>query len=220
MFIAVLGGLGVGIILSFLTGPVFFALIKTSIQKGFLSGMALSTGVLVGDLIYVVITFFGARFIPFQAKYSFLTSIIGGSVLMGIGIYYLVHKVKIQFEEKEFRFKFAHTGDFLNGFVMCFFNPSVLIFWLTVNGILKTVFHIDNEFDNLENILFFSSVLATGYSLDLLKAYGAYRLRNKITDHTIRLMNKIAGVVILFFGIRLIVLALFPNLLGGHTHLL
>jgi len=214
MLVAVLGGLGVGLILSFLTGPVFFALIKTSIQKGFLSGVALSTGVLIGDLIYVIITFFGARYIPFQDKYSFLTSMIGGSILIMIGLYYMLHKVEIKYEVTESRFKMAHTGDFFNGFIMCFFNPSVLIFWLTVNGILKTVFHIDNEFDNMENILFFSSVLATGYTLDILKAYGANKIRHRIKQNTVKTMNRIAGLVIMFFGIRLIVLALYPNLLG------
>lgn len=211
MYLAVLGGLGVGIILSFLTGPVFFALIKTSIEKGFLSGVALSTGVLLGDLIYVVITFFGARFIPFQEKYSFITSITGGIFLTAIGLYYTLHKPTIKFEVSESKFKFAHAGDFLNGFIMCFFNPSVLIFWLTVNGILKAVFHIDNEFDNLENILFFGSVLTTGYTLDILKAYGANRLRSRIKQNTIRIMNRIAGLVIIFFGVRLIVLAMVPN---------
>jgi threonine/homoserine/homoserine lactone efflux protein len=216
MLVAVLGGLGVGIILSFLTGPVFFALIKTSIEKGFLSGVALSTGVLLGDLIYVVITFFGARFIPFQEKYNFITSLVGGFFLIAIGIYYTLHKPEVKCEVPESKIKFAHAGDFFNGFIMCFFNPSVLIFWLTVNGILKAVFHIDNEFDNMENVLFFGSVLATGYTLDILKAYAANKLRTKIKGRTIQIMNRIAGLVIIFFGLRLIVLALVPSLSGDH----
>jgi amino acid exporter len=216
MLVAILGGLGVGLILSILTGPVFFALIKTSIEKGFLAGVALSSGVLLGDLIYIVITFFGAKFIPFEEKYSFLTGIIGGSVLLCVGLYYIFNKVEIKFEVPEAKFKLAHTGDFLNGFLMCFFNPSVLIFWLTVNGILKTVFHIDNQFNNLENIIFFSSVLATGYTLDILKAYGANKLRNRINKRSIRIMNRIAGLVIIFFGLRLIVLAIYPTLIGKH----
>jgi len=215
MHVAVLGGLGVGIILSFLTGPVFFALIKTSIEKGFLSGVALSTGVLLGDLIYVVITFFGASFIPpFKENYHFITSILGGIILTGIGIYYTFNKPKITYEAPESRFKFAHFGDFLNGFVMCFFNPGVLIFWLTVNGILKTVFHIDRAFDSTENILFFGSVLVTCYTLDILKAYGANKLRNRIKQSSILIMNRIAGIVIIFFGLRLLVLVLFPTLSG------
>jgi len=216
MLVAVLGGLGVGIILSFLTGPVFFALIKTSIEKGFLSGVALSTGVLLGDLIYVIITFIGARYIPFQDKYSFITSITGGVFLTGIGLYYTLTKPKITYAVTESKFKFAHAGDFLNGFIMCFFNPGVLIFWLTVNGILKAVFHIDNQFDNMENVLFFGSVLTTGYTLDILKAYGANKLRSKIKQSTIQSMNRIAGIVIIFFGLRLIVLALVPSLSSEH----
>ena len=35
MFEAIVLGIGAGIISSFLTGPVFFSMIKTSIEKGF-----------------------------------------------------------------------------------------------------------------------------------------------------------------------------------------
>ncbi len=216
MLIAILGGLGVGIILSFLTGPVFFALLKTSVQKGFQAGIALASGVLLGDIIYVIITFFGARFIPFKENYSFLTSIIGGLVLMAIGLYYVFSKPAINLEGSKSKLNIAHAGDFINGFILCFFNPSVLIFWLTVNGILKTIFHIDNQFDNLENIVFFSTVLATCFSFDILKVYAADKLRNRINKSMIRLMNRIAGFVIMFFGIRLMVLAFVPNLFGSH----
>ena len=50
----ILSGIGMGIVLSFLTGPVFFALIKTSIEKGFYAGVALAAGVV--DILFNLIS--------------------------------------------------------------------------------------------------------------------------------------------------------------------
>jgi threonine/homoserine/homoserine lactone efflux protein len=38
MIEAIISGIGIGLVLTFITGPVFFALIKTSIEKGFHAG--------------------------------------------------------------------------------------------------------------------------------------------------------------------------------------
>ena len=204
MLVANLSGIGVGIILSFLTGPVFFALIKTSIEKGFFSGAALATGVLLADISWVTITFYGTRILEFEARYQKLTALFGGAFLIAVGVYYIAKKVELKYESIEDKFHFGHAGYLIKGFLITFFNPSVLVFWITVNSILKSVFHIDNEFDNYENILFFTSTLLTCYTMDITKAYFANKLRNKISGRTIITMNRIAGVVIICFGCRLI----------------
>ncbi len=204
MLVANLSGIGVGIILSFLTGPVFFALIRTSIEKGFFSGAALATGVLLADISWVTITFYGTRILEFEARYQKLTALFGGAFLIAVGVYYIAKKVELKYEAIEDKFHFGHTGYLVKGFLITFFNPSVLVFWITVNSILKSAFHIDNEFDNYENILFFTSTLLTCYTMDITKAYFANKLRNKISGRTIITMNRIAGVVIICFGCRLI----------------
>ena len=205
MLVANLCGIGVGIILSFITGPVFFALIKTSIEKGFLSGAALATGVLLADISWVAITFFGARALAFEEHYKTITTLVGACFLIAVGIYYMAKKVEVKYVAIEDKFHIGHAGFLLKGFLITFFNPSVLVFWLTVTSILKTVFHIDNAFDNFENIIFFTSTLLTCYTMDLTKAYFANKLRNRINGKTIMIMNRIAGMVIIFFGCRLII---------------
>jgi len=148
-------GLGVGIMLSFVTGPVFFSLIKTSLEKGFLSGAALATGVLFGDSLWVIITFYGTKFIALEQKYAMLTAVIGGVFLIALGVYYLAKKVEIKYESVEDKLHLGLAGYGIKGFLITFFNPSVLVFWLTVNSLLKAVFHIQSSFDSYENLVFF-----------------------------------------------------------------
>jgi len=51
---------------------------------------------------------------------------------------------------------------------------------------------------------FFSGTLVTVLLSDLLKAYGAYSIKRFFTQIMIRLLNKIAGIGLIIFGLFLI----------------
>ena len=50
-----------GFFLSFMIGPVFFMLIQTSILKGARAAIAFNLGVILGDVAFIVIAYFGSR---------------------------------------------------------------------------------------------------------------------------------------------------------------
>ena len=52
--------------INLLTGPVFFALIKTSIEKGFRAGSALALGVVTSDVVFVGAIIFGSQFLMYR----------------------------------------------------------------------------------------------------------------------------------------------------------
>lgn len=207
MIESIVSGIGLGFVLSFLTGPVFFALIKTSIEKGFSAGVSLAGGVVVSDVFYVGISLYGSSFIALENAYRVQIGIAGSSILFIIGLYYLFKKVKVNYEQTSSKRK--NTGYFIKGFLMCIFNPAILLYWLSVTS---SVISISGEIKSSEIIPFFGSILITQFSLDVLKAYYANKLRYKIKEKNIALLNRIAGVLILIFAVRLIY-----NLLTGHT---
>ena len=92
---------------------------------------------------------------------------------------------------------------------MCIFNPAILLYWLSVTS---SVISISGEIKSSEIIPFFGSILITQFSLDVLKAYYANKLRYRIKEKNIARLNRIAGVLILIFAARLIY-----NLLTGHS---
>lgn len=196
-----------GFVLSFLTGPVFFALIKTSIEKGFYAGVSLAAGVVVSDIFYVALTLYGTSFLALENTYRLQIGIAGSIILFSIGIYYLFKKVKINYEKTSS--KRHNTGYFIKGFVMCIFNPAVLLYWVSVTS---GVISVSGEFNPEEIMPFFGSILITQFSVDLLKAYYANKLRYRIKEKTISRLNQIAGALILIFAIRLVY-----NLVTGHS---
>lgn len=207
MIESIVTGIGLGFVLSFLTGPVFFALIKTSIEKGFAAGVSLAGGVVVSDVFYVGISLYGTSFIALENAYRIQIGVAGSSILFAIGLYYLFKKVKVDYEQSSSKRK--NTGYFIKGFLMCIFNPAILLYWLSVTS---SVISISGEIKSSEIIPFFGSILVTQFSLDVLKAYYANKLRYRIKEKNIALLNRIAGILILIFAARLIY-----NLMTGHS---
>jgi threonine/homoserine/homoserine lactone efflux protein len=202
----IISGIGLGLVLSFLTGPVFFALIKTSIEKGFYAGLALASGVLVSDFIYMSITLFGTSFLGFEKAYRIPIGIVGSIILLGIGSYYFFKEVKINQEVNNSKIK--HAGYFFKGFFMCIFNPFILLYWVSVTS---GVYSIYGTLTGAQIIPFFGSILITLFAMDTLKAYYSHKLRFKIKEKAIQRLNKAAGVVIIIFALKLIYNLIFSN---------
>lgn len=204
----IISGIGLGLVLSFLTGPAFFALIKTSIEKGFYAGVALAAGVVVSDFIYMAITLFGTSFLSFEKAYRIPIGIVGSIILLGIGSYYFFKEVKINQDTTTSRIK--HAGYFFKGFFMCIFNPFILLYWISVtSGIYALYGTLTGE----QIFPFFGSILITLFAMDTLKAYLSYKLRFKIKEKAIQRLNKIAGIVIIIFALKLIYNLIFTTTL-------
>ncbi|PYF72545.1 LysE family translocator [Pedobacter nutrimenti] len=200
MFEAILQGIGAGILFSFLTGPVFFSMIKTSIEKGFKAGFSLAVGVILSDIIFISATIFSSQFVDYNSKYNQYIGIIGGLFLLGIGLYYLIKKVKVNYQIDE-KIKIRKRGYIIKGFLMCLLSPTTLMFWIMVGGIVSVQLH----YEMAEKVVFFVIAMATQLSVDSVKTYYAAKLRYKIKEKSIQTLNRIAGAVILIFAIRLFV---------------
>jgi threonine/homoserine/homoserine lactone efflux protein len=207
MIETIIAGIGFGIVLSIIGGAVFFVLLKTSIEKGFHAGVSFAAGVLLSDIVFVALVIYGSSYLALENQYRLPIGITGSAILLSIGIYYLFKKPVINYEDKSS--KRHNTGYFLKGFFMCIFNPAVLLYWISVAG---GAISITGEFNPKKIIPLFASILITQFSLDVTKAYYANKLRYRIKAHMISKLNKVAGVLVILFAIRMIL-----NLILGHS---
>jgi len=200
MIEAILQGIGAGILFSFLTGPVFFSMIKTSIEKGFKAGFSLAIGVIFSDIIFITLTIFSSQFVDYNSAYNKYIGIIGGLFLLGVGLYYLINKVKVNLEPAEI-LKVRKRGYIIKGFLMCLLSPTTLMFWIMVGGIVSAQLH----YEMAEKVVFFIVAMATQLFVDFIKTYYAAKLRYRIKEKNIKVLNRIAGAVIIIFAIRLFI---------------
>ncbi|WP_316734444.1 LysE family translocator [Pedobacter aquatilis] len=198
MFEAILLGIGAGIISSFLTGPVFFAMIKTSIEKGFKAGFSLAVGVIISDVILISIVLFGSQFFDYKEDFDKYIGTIGGAFLLAVGIYYLISKITVQYDNSTLQ-KVSKRGYVLKGFLMCILTPSTLMFWIIVSGIISV--KLNNMLN--EKLVCFFIAMSTQLAIDGAKSFYSSKLRYRIKEDALKKLNKIAGVIIIFFAVWL-----------------
>jgi threonine/homoserine/homoserine lactone efflux protein len=206
MFEAVISGIGFGLVLTVLTGPVFFALIKTSIEKGFQAGAALALGVVTSDMVFVGAILFGSQYFDVSAQDKIHAGIVGSAILFLIGIYYIFKKAETNYTAKTVPVptRLHKLGYFLKGFFMCIFNPTILFHWTVVIGAASTVYHAGVPNRSLKIAIMFLTILIVQLGLDTLKAFYANKLRERISVKFVHRLNEVAGIALIIASLVLI----------------
>jgi len=207
---ALLEGIALGFTLSlvFGFGPALFALIQTSIHRGFWSGALLAFGIFLSDLLLVGFGFIGAVKIFYKPHNQYLFGLLGGIVLIIFGIVTITRKVKIDRETGEEKGPVNKPGPLtyiLKGFFINITNPFVWIFWMGV----VVGFTANYKGTLLSLVIFFAAALGTIFSFDLLKCFSAYKIKKYLQPHYITWINRVAGIGIVLFGIYLIIRTVF-----------
>jgi len=193
----ILRGLGLGLLLCVLIGPVFFALIQNAIEKGFYSGFFMAIGIALSDAFYIAITYLGISQLTSSDKFNMWLGGIGGLILVGFGVFYLFKPVPTTGIAQRHSEGTKWFQQILKGFLLNGVNPFVLFFWIGI------VSNVSIEYSTNEVIFLFSIVVATVFIVDLLKSYFAVKLSRMITPRFMRIMNSLVGVALIIFSFRL-----------------
>jgi threonine/homoserine/homoserine lactone efflux protein len=202
----VLNGIISGVVLAFLIGPVFFTILQTSIERGFWSGALVAIGVSLSDAFYIFVSYLGL--VQFMEAESFRHYLAygGGIILLAFGVYYLFIKSRklSNFDPEKIVYK-SPARLIAKGFIINGLSPMVLFFWVATVGVATTQL----GYTSVNKVMiFFSAIVCTVFTTDLIKAKLADKLRLLITPKFIRLLNVILGIVLIIFAGRLII---FPD---------
>ncbi len=208
MYYLLTKGIVTGFILSIMIGPVFFMLLELSIRKGARAAMSFDLGVLLSDVLYIAIAFFffsEIKELTTDGNNEHWMKIGGGIIFIGFGLVFLLKKNSKK--DEEFR-EVTNTNKKeyfllgLKGFFLNFTNPMVIFYWLSV---LTLGASDAGKSDLNESVLIYVIViLITFFSIDLLKIFGAKKLRPFITDKVLLAMNRLTGIVIMLTGVILL----------------
>ena len=203
MIEAVISGIWIGIILTFITGPVFFALIKTSIERGFHAGVFMALGVVSSDVVFVGAILFGSQLVDVSDGTKNLAGVAGSIILFTIGVYYLFKKADINYNNIA-PTGLKRTAYFLKGFLMCIFNPTILFHWITVIGTASTIYHAGVQNRPLKIAVMFLTILIVQFGLDVTKAFYANKLRDRISVKFVHRLNQVAGIALIIASMILV----------------
>lgn len=197
MLEALLKGFLLGLVLMLSVGPAFFAVIDTSINKGFKTALFFTFGVWLSDITYICLTNLGAT--QFLTKRLEAVYFVGGAVLLVIGILMLMKKQKDEVEHIEIK-KGDLVKSFGKGWLINTTAPGVILFWAAA------AVHVQNEeFTMNQKIAFFGAAVLIVISTDIGKAYSAQKLKDQwLKPSVIHLVNKLSGGGMLIFGAYMI----------------
>ena len=217
----IVNGMLLGLTLSFLIGPILFAIVQAGIERGFRAGLSLASGIWTSDLIYIFVIYHSVGLIETLIErpyFKFWAGLIGGIVLIGFGIGSLVlgpaslpdgkkestaDKVLDKLDGKEPEGvdhnwkRWGYLGYWLRGFLINTINPFTIFFWL---GLSSAVI-IPNGWKADQALWFFGGMMGTLMVIDTLKAYAAKRIRELLTPKHILLVQRAIGIVLIIFGV-------------------
>ena len=199
-------GVILGLTLSALLGPALFTLLQTSIHRGLKSGIFLAFGIFLSDVSVVYLAFFGALQLINQKNNYMIAGIIGGSILIGFGIYTFLHKIHIEDNNKGIEIRIPGPITYiLKGFFLNIMNPFVWFFWISAMVGVSSTYGDDKH----GIVIFFIGTLVTVFGADVLKVFIAHRIKDHLKANILVRVNHFVGLLLIVFGLFLIVRVFF-----------
>ena len=202
----------IGFFMAFMIGPVFFMLIQTSILKGARAAIIFDLGVIIGDICFILLAYYGSRSLLEKIKDDPRLFFIGGLVLIIYGLitYFDKENRKQALETSkvlEVSIKNNYLKLFVKGFFLNFINIGVLTFWLGL------VLLIGPSLDMSRTAIFsYFGFIILGYFLtDLAKIFLAKKLKDKMTPTLVYRIKRIMGIILIVCGVFLILKGFIPN---------
>jgi threonine/homoserine/homoserine lactone efflux protein len=192
-------GLLFGLVFIFAIGPSFFLLIQNSIQYGFRKGAFIAIGISLSDILFVSLALIGMATVFTNPESSTIFAYVAAAILIIYGVYSFL-KTPVINNDTEIIDGNGILKFLLKGFLINVFNPTIILFWLT----LSTTVSSSYGYSWPEERNFFIGMLFTILATDLAKAFLANHVRQFITVHAISIFNRIVGSALVLFAISLI----------------
>lgn len=193
-------GFGLGFVLSFTFGTVFFALIQNSIDFGWKKGLAMAWGVVLGDALLLGSALFGTGYLPQIPDFSTYLRYGGGGIILLLGMVALFQKTsKPKYPKTKIGgwLYFFSSGFFLNSI-----NPINFFSWVAICTTFRQQYPASGSGAN--SWLFLLSCLVGIFVSEALIAVLAHRLKRFLSEQHLFWLKKITGIVFVIVGFRIL----------------
>ncbi len=189
-------GIIMGVGLSLMTGPIFFAILDQSIRNGKRAGVSLASGIWVSDVLFTTICFLFYDYLGHALTRTFIFKYlapVGALLLLFFGLSQLrsasqnLPRQSINVNLK----KGTKRKAWLMGFLMNAFNPFTILFWIG----LVIYFSTGESLSRDGFIRFVLAMMLTIIALDVAKVVLAGTIRRRLNPKTLHYIKVITGWV-------------------------
>jgi threonine/homoserine/homoserine lactone efflux protein len=199
----VLVGIGIGVLMAAPIGPVNVLVIQRAVAGGFWAGLAAGIGAVVGDGLLAAIAAFSVTAIS-NAMYSYSgwIQLIGGFLLVAFGVALLFTHPTMKIPVGQKSHLLEHTGIIPQTFFLTVTNPGAILGMAAMIGGLGSLMGGLNTY--LEALLLVAAVMGGSLLWWLGLSELIATIRHKLTESRLKLINRIAGAVLIAFGLILL----------------
>lgn len=191
----------IGILVAAPVGPVNVLCIQRAIERGFFGGVAAGIGAVLGDGLIALFASLGVGAISnLMDDYRTVIQIVGGLALaaFGVKLYFTAPRIEPPRAGEEH----AETlRDFVWDIPQTFFltitNPGAVLGLFAIFGGVSTFVKVQSHVDALTMV---ASIMGGSLAWWIFLSNMIGRIRHRIDVPKLRLINRIAGVLLIFFG--------------------
>ena len=198
----VLVGVGIGVVTAAPIGPVNVLVIQRAVRGGFWAGLAAGLGAVLGDGLLAAIAAFSVTAISeAMSAYSEWIQFIGGVLLTGFGLTLLIARPAMTIPVGEKSHLLEHMGIIPQTFFLTVTNPGAILGIAAMIGGLGSLL---GGLNYLEALLLVAAVMGGSLLWWLGLSELIATIRHKLTEGRLKLINRIAGAILLAFGLVLL----------------
>jgi threonine/homoserine/homoserine lactone efflux protein len=207
-------GIIIGILVAAPVGPVNVLCIQRAIERGFWGGIAAGLGAMLGDGLIAFCAAMGVGAISGAVQYHRMAiQVLGGLVLAAFGLRLYLSKPRFVPVTAEITDQPETLRDFVwdipQTFLLTITNPGAVLGLFAIFGGVSTFVEVRNAADALVIVAaVMGGSLAWWVSLSHLIA----RFRHRLSLTRLQLINQVAGLLLVGFGLLLIGEVVFKRL--------
>ena len=200
----VLAGLGIGLLMAAPIGPVNVLVIQRAMAKGFWGGLAAGLGAVLGDGVLAAVGAFSiAAISDGMLAYGDTIQLVGGALLVAFGLALLLRRPVMATPPHERSHILDHMGIIPQTFILTVTNPGAVLGMAAMIGGLGSLMGGLNT--NLEALILVAAVMGGSLLWWLGLSELIATIRHKLTDNRLKMINRVAGFILLAFGAALII---------------
>ena len=200
----VLAGLGIGLLMAAPIGPVNVLVIQRAMAKGFWGGLAAGLGAVLGDGVLAAVGAFSiAAISDGMLAYGDTIQLVGGTLLVAFGLALLLQRPVMTTPPHERSHILDHMGTIPQTFILTVTNPGAVLGMAAMIGGLGSL--IGGLNTNLEALILVAAVMGGSLLWWLGLSELIATIRHKLTDNRLKMINRVAGFILLAFGAALII---------------
>ena len=194
-------GFKFGMLLQLAVGPLCLLVFNTSAANGFSVGMSLVLAITLIDFLFIALSSVGIGALLNKPNIRKIVKLFGAVVLVLFGVNMIAGALNFSILPNIKLFSEVNSRSiFIQGLLLTASNPLTIIFW---SGVFSTQV-IENGFNKKQLRLFgVGCVLSTITFLTVIAALATI-ISGFITTTIIKLLNICVGLIIIYFGMRLI----------------